>query len=129
MELVRWNQLIHDIEGDDIEGMVDASEALHKESTTEDIPRLLDLLTHDNFVVREAAAWPLSIVGGPAYLPQLFDAYQKGLDEGHDNDGCTAALIELVELHKEDARHSLSELLKSSNPVYRENAVWLLDFC
>src|SRR6476660_6759778 len=129
MELVRWNQLVHDIKGDDIERMVESAELLMKESTAQDIPRLLELLTHTDFVVREAAAWPLSIVGGPEYLPQLFDAYQKGFDDGHDNDGFTAALIELIELHLDAGRSKLEELSASTNSNYKKHASWLLEFC
>jgi hypothetical protein len=129
MEIERWNQLVHDLEGDDIERMVEASEYLQRESTDEDIPRLLELLHRSSFVVREAAAWPLASIGGPRFLPELFDAYQKGFDEGYDNDGFSTALIELVELHKDEARTNLRSLLESPNPLYRENATWLLDFC
>jgi HEAT repeat protein len=129
MEITRWNQLVRDIEGEDVELMVEASEHLENESTEEDIPRLLELLLHPDFVVREAAAWALSVIGGPEYLPHLFDAYQKGFDRGHDNDGFTTALIQLIELHKEQARRKLNELIESPNPLYRKKAVWLSEFC
>jgi hypothetical protein len=46
----------------------------------------------------------LEEIGGPKYLPQLFDAYQLGFEEGYDNDGFTTALVELVELHKVEVR-------------------------
>jgi hypothetical protein len=52
MELARWKQLIKDIEGEDIELMVEASEQLRNESTAEDVARLLELLRHPDFVVR-----------------------------------------------------------------------------
>ena len=129
MEISRWNQLVRDIEGEAVDLMVEASQHLEEESTEEDIPRLLDLLLHPDFVVREAAAWPLSVIAGPEYLPQLFDAYQKGFDEGHDNDGFSTALVQLVELHKEESRRKLNELIESSNPLYRKKAAWLSEFC
>jgi len=58
MEDDRWRQLIVDIEGDDVERMVEACEQLQNEAEPSDIPRLLTLLRHDSFVVREAAVWP-----------------------------------------------------------------------
>ena len=129
MDEDRWRELVGRIEGDDVEQMAEASEMLEKESTADDIPRLLELLSHTDLVVREAAAWPLSIVGGPALLPKLFDAYQQAFDEGHDNDGFLAALIQLVELRKDESRLVLAELSASSNPIYRQNAKWLSEFC
>ena len=125
----RWRQLVGDIEGEDIEAMVDASERLSHEADATDIPRLLELLTHDDFVVREAAAWPLARVGGSDVLAELFSAYQKGFDEGHDNDGFSAALVALAELNPERTREKLLELRESSDGVVNENATWLLEFC
>ncbi|HSU25651.1 MAG TPA: HEAT repeat domain-containing protein [Pyrinomonadaceae bacterium] len=109
--------------------MVGASEQLRNESTAEDVPRLLELLRHHDFVVRGAAAWPLAVIGGPKYLPHLIEAHQMGFHEGHDNDGLTTALVELVELHKEEARRKLSELLGSPTPLYQRNVAWLSAFC
>jgi|SRR5687768_13482113 len=124
----RWQQLIATIKGDDVEAMVLACEALYKEADTSDVPRLLQLLENEDFVVREAAAWPLASVGGPEVLPELFLAYQRGFDDGHDNDGFTTALIELVELHPNDSRQKLLELKVSSNPIIQKYAEWLLQF-
>ena len=67
-------------------------------STEEDVPQLVALLEDDSFYVREAAAWPLAELGRTEVLPQLLRAYQRGLDEGDDNDGFSAALIELASL-------------------------------
>lgn len=125
----RWNQLVDDVEGQDIEAMVEASQCLYQEADESDVPRLLQLLSHDDFVVREAAAWPLAGVGGPAVLPELFVAYQRGFDDGYDNDGFTTALIELVALHKPEATKKLRELAESPDGVIRGHANWLLDFC
>ena len=125
----RWHQLVTDIEGDDIELMVEACEHLQNEAEATDVPRLLELLKHESFVVREAASWPLAIVGGPAALSELFLAFQRGFDEGLDNDGFTTALIELVELHPIKSREKLLELKNSPNRLIQENADWLLGFC
>jgi hypothetical protein len=51
-------------------------------------------LNDEDFLVPEAAAWPVSELAGPSAL-EKFVAYQRGLDQGHDNDGLTAALIDL----------------------------------
>lgn len=125
----RWHQLVNDIEGEDIELMVEACENLQKEAEATDVSRLLKLLNHESFVVREAASWPLAIVGGPAVLSELFLAFQRGFDEGLDNDGFTTALIELVELHPIKSREKLLELKNSPNRIIQENADWLLEFC
>jgi len=128
MDDSRWQQLITTIKGDDIEAMVLASEVLYREADGSDVPRLLELLEDEDFVVREAAAWPLASVGGPDVLPELFLAYQRGFDDNHDNDGFTTALIELVELHSTDSRQKLLTLKESSNPIIQKYAEWLLQF-
>lgn len=125
----RWSHLIDLIQGDNIESMVEACEDLYKEAEISDISRLVELLAHKDFVVREAAAWPLASIAGPSVLPELFRAYRRGFDEGHDNDGFTTALIELVELHPVDAREKLLDLAKSTDPIFQEYSGWLLGFC
>lgn len=125
----RWNQLVTDIEGYDVELMVEAGEHLRNEAEVTDVPKLLELLQHESFVVREAASWPLAIVGGSAVLPEMFIAFQRGFDEGFDNDGFSAALIGLVELHPSSSREKLLELKNSPNPIFQKNAEWLLEFC
>ena len=89
----------------------------------------MELLNDEDFFVREAAAWPVSELAGPESLDRLLMAYQRGLDEGHDNDGFTAALIDLVESHQESSREILQRLAKSGDKAKRENALWLLQFC
>ena len=92
-----WAAHVRDLRNvDDVNVMVDAAQRLHRTATREDVPRLRSLLKDDSFFVREAAAWPLTELAGAAALPELFEAYQRGFDEGHDNDGFSAALIELV---------------------------------
>ncbi len=125
----RWHQLVNDIKGEDIVLMVEACENLQKEAEATDVPRLLELLNHESFVVREAASWPLAIIGDTTVIPELFTAYQRGLDEGHDNDGFSTALIELVELHAQPARQKLLELKESPNTNFQKYANWLLEFC
>lgn len=125
----RWHQLVNNIEGEDINLMVEACEHLQNEAEMSDVSRLVELLEHDSFVVREAAAWPLAILGDVTVIPELFTAYQRGFGEGHDNDGLSAALAAMAELHPEPVRQSLLELIKSTNLAYQKYAKWLLEFC
>jgi hypothetical protein len=106
-----------------------AAEELHRHATKEDLPWLMEMLKDRDFVVREAAAWPVSELCGPAALPELFAALQRGEDEGQDNDGLVATLIELVAADRNAGRRALEELAKASDPRTRAAAVWLLEFC
>ena len=103
--------------------------SLQANATASDVPRLLNLLEDSSFFVREAAAWPLSDLGRVDVLPQLLEAYQRGLDEGHDNDGFSAALIDLVEMNSAAAVPQLQKLVETGSAAARENAAWLLTFC
>ena len=130
MNALDWDALIRDLRNvDEIDGAVAACERLHREATEEDVPRLRTLLNDGSFFIREAAAWPLSELLGPAALPELFQAYQRGFDEGHDNDGFSAALIEMAAADPDNVREVLNRLLLSEDSQMRENASWLLEFC
>lgn len=125
-----WAALIRDLRNvDDVDIAVAAAERMHRTATEEDVPRLEELLKDDSFFVREAAAWPLSELAGAAALPELFKAYQRGLDEGYDNDGFSTALIELAAADPESVRQTLEGLAKSGDAAMQENANWLLEFC
>jgi HEAT repeat protein len=125
-----WSALVRDLRNvDDVDVAVAAAERLHRTATPDDLPRLRALLLDDSFFVREAAAWPLSELAGATALAELFQAYQRGFDEGHDNDGFTAALIELAAADPEGVRQVLEALAKSGNEAMRENAAWLMEFC
>lgn len=113
---------------EDVDAAVAAAASLQRNATAEDVPGLLELLKEESFFVREAAAWPLSDLGRVDLLPQLLVAYQRGLDEGHDNDGFSAALIDLVGMNREGARPSLEALARSSDPNFVSHATWLLEF-
>ena len=113
----------------DMDRAVAAAQKLHKTATKEDLPKLMKLLDDDNFFVQEAAAWPACELGGSRALQELLVAYQQGLDRGHDNDGFTAALIDLVETNPKESREVLSRLAESGDAPLRENALWLLEFC
>lgn len=125
-----WATLVQDLlNARDVDVAVAAAERLHRTATAEDLPRLRDLLKHDSFFVREAAAWPLSELAGAVALPELFQAFQRGFDEGHDNDGFSAALTELAAADPEGVRSVLETLAKSGDAAMRENAIWLMEFC
>src|SRR5262245_13534968 len=88
-----WEEVVDALRDlDDVGAAVRAAEHLHRSATLDDVPRLLRLLQDERFFVREAAAWPLSELAGATYLQELLQAYQRGFDEGHDNDGFSAAL-------------------------------------
>lgn len=129
MNTASWEMTISELEALD-ERSVTAATRLHEEATLEDVPRLINLLEKaDNFFVREAAAWPLAELAGVQVLPQLLRAYQKGFDEGHDNDGFTAALLEIPAIFPGAAKAALSELIQSADEPIRGHAKWLLEFC
>ena len=130
MDATDWDVLLRDLRNiDDIDRAVAACERLHRDATAEDQPRLGALLGDPSCFVREAAAWPLSELAGAAALPELFVAYQRGLDEGYDNDGFSAALIEMASADPHGVRGALNSLIQSSDSRMRENALWLLEFC
>jgi HEAT repeat protein len=112
-----------------VDGSIAAAEELHKSAVAEDLPRLMSMLADPDFFVREAVAWPISELAGASALPALLAAYQRGLDDGHDNDGFSAALIELVAAHRAEAQAVLEHLAKSGGAEMRINAEWLLEFC
>ena len=114
-----WNKLIEALRAtDNIDRAVAAAGTIHKTSAIEDLPRLMELLKDQDFFVREAAAWPVSELAGPAALPELLVALQRGFGEGHDNDGFQTALIELAEANRTD----IETYLHAS----RNRLIWLL---
>ena len=122
-----WQALIDTLRGSDPSESAAAASRLHKTATSVDLSRLMDLLNDDDFFVREAAAWPLADLAGLSVLRELLVAYKRGADEGYDNDGFTAALIDLIERNKPASRELLEGL--KGDPALREHALWLLEFC
>ncbi len=129
MDATTWNVIVSALSDADSNVCVRAAERLHAESSVDEIQNLLALLKSNDFFVREAAAWPLATLAGPTVLVDLFAAYQRGIDDEHDNDGFTAALLEIPGLHGLNARIQLEQLLVSANGAVRSHASWLLDFC
>lgn len=129
MKTAAWNEIVSALDASEVSTCVEAASRLHAEAEIKDIPRLLALLENDSFFVREAAAWPLAKLVGPSVLPQLFSAYQRGFDEGHDNDGFTAALLEIPFLFPTETKLSLTNLIKVGDEKTKDYAQWLLEFC
>ena len=125
----QWEELVAALRRpENSEEACSSAERVHREASLEDMPRLMHLLKDDEAFAREAAAWPISeLVGIPA-LRELLIAYQQGLDEGLDNDGFTAALIDLVQVNPTEAMVTLQLLARDHDKSLRENALWLLQF-
>jgi hypothetical protein len=124
-----WEDLVQTLRQADASIAASGAERLHKRAPTEDLPRLLILLNDDDVFLREAAAWPISELAGSSSLHDLLIAYPRGLDEGHDNDGFTTALIELATVDPIGCREVLLRFSESPAATLRDNAAWLLDFC
>jgi len=130
MNTAHWDAITRDLRSDlEPDRMAAAAARLHKNATAEDIPRLRELLDDDSFFVREAAAWPLVELAGLGHLLELLQAYQRGLDDGHDNDGFSAALIGLAESDPARVAKALEPFARSADEALKENAQWLLTFC
>jgi hypothetical protein len=121
--------IVSELSNEDINVCVEAAGRLHKESEAEDLPKLLVLLESNDFFIREAAAWPLVELAGVKFLPELLTAYQRGFDEGHDNDGFTPALLEIPALYPGTTRQALETIIGSYEEPMRGHAAWLLEFC
>jgi hypothetical protein len=127
---LEWDDLVTAIRDiNNIDLAVAACGRLQSMATADDVPRLVSLLSDASFFVREAAAWPLSDLGRTDVLPELLFAYQRGLDEGHDNDGFSAALVDLVEAHPSEATPTLRIIVEGCGNGPGETAKWLLNFC
>jgi len=124
-----WIDILIDLASQDVDTAVAAAAKIHDESTAGDVPRLLELLQSPDFFVREAVAWPLAELAGPDVLPQLLEAYQLGFSQGHDNDGFTAALLEIPALYPDLAPHALAKLINQSDEPILGHAKWLQEFC
>jgi HEAT repeat protein len=123
-----WNELISALSAESIDVCVQAASRIHAEASADDIPNLLKLLKSDDSFIREAAAWPLAELAGATVLVELFTAYQRGFDEGHDNDGFTAALLEIPALFPNEAKALLENMANSTDEPMRGHAKWLLEF-
>ena len=130
MDKTAWDETLADLAARDVDRNVNAAKRLYDECGPEDVPRLLALLREgSDFFVREAAAWPLAGLAGPDVLRDLLIGYQRGFDEGHDNDGFSTALIEAASLFPKEMRAALTDIVASEQEPMRGHAKWLVEFC
>jgi hypothetical protein len=125
----RWAQITAALVAPSVDAMVEAASMLHQEAEANDVPRLLELLQHESFFVREAAAWPLAELVGPRVLPELLAAYQRGFDDGQDNDGFSAALLEIPALYPAESEVAIKSFMATAKEPLLGHAKWLLEFC
>ncbi len=129
MNDTEWQRLVTSLRNlADGNTAVTAAAEFQSAASLEDVPRLIQLLDDESFFVREAAAWALSDLGQVDLLPQLLTAYNRGIAEGHDNDGFSAALIDLVQSNAVESQAKLSSLRRGDNSELRDTSAWLLSF-
>jgi len=123
-----WSQLIQDLRSEDIDCAVDACEKISELADGTHVPELYLLLNDESFFVREAAAIPLVRLEGVRALPSLFEAHKRGSQEGHDNDGLTATIVDLLEANQEEVTPLLLDMVRSTDNETRQRAAWALGF-
>jgi bilin biosynthesis protein len=125
-----WERIIADLlDVEDVDRAVAACEALDRAADESWLPRLHGLLANGaDFFVREAAAAPIARLEGLRALPQLLHALHLGEDEGHDNDGLSSIVTDLVWANPEEAAPTLLEMICGSLERQREDAAWLWGF-
>jgi HEAT repeat protein len=128
MRKQNWPQLVQDLQSPDVKRAVRAYAEISEVADESHVPELYSLLNDESFFVREAVASSLARLEGVAALPHLFQAYTRGFQEGHDNDGLTATITEFLEENQEEATPLLLDMLKSTDPETRANAAWALGF-
>ena len=109
----------------DVHLWVEAVQLLDRLATRERLGELEALLRHEAFCVREAAATPYAKLLGAASLPLLLEAWDRGLEDGHDNDGLSSDVTGVVSLYKAEAVPILAEMFRSKSPRDRAHAAWL----
>lgn len=128
MRTAGWNQWIRDLYSEDIDRAVRACEVISQTADETNISELYSMLEDDNFFIREAAAFPIARLEGVRALPALFRAYTRGIQDGHDNDGMSAAIGGLLEENQKAALPLLENMLLDDNKDVRVNAAWALGF-
>ena len=74
---------------------------------------------------RSAGSW-LSDSGAVGALPQFLRAYERGIEDGHDNNGFDAVIENLVERNEAAATPVLRDLAQSKDSFIAEMAAELL---
>lgn len=128
--MTEWKRILADLHAeDDGPRAVAAYEALDKAADESRLPDLHRLLTDsDNFFVREAAAVPIARLEGLRALPDLLRAHQRGSQDGHDNDGLSTVIADLVAGAPQEAAPLLLSMLVDASEKTRSAAAWLLGF-
>jgi HEAT repeat protein len=121
-----WDRLLIDLR--DSDRSFAAGEKLERIRDRSRVPALYALVGDSDFFVREAAAFPLARLEGLRALPALFSAMTQGELDGHDNDGLTAIVCDLLEEHAGEAAPLLLKMLESPEPVERDHGAWGLGF-
>jgi hypothetical protein len=121
-----------DVDGDvDVDGVIAAFERLKALATKADLLKLVAAIQspRNNFWTRELLSEPICRLGGSDYLEPLFEALQLGFDEGHDNDGFQAHVIDIAKTEPKKTRSKLKELMGQKKYAHKDLAKWLLEFC
>lgn len=126
----RLHQLLAQLDDvDDVDRAVAAITLLENEATREWLPVLRDVLTRPgNFFLREGVAPAVIKLEGFDCLQRLLHALRTGTREGHDNDGLSHYVIEVVESSPREVARLLACLAQSAAIVDREDAAWLFGF-
>ena len=114
-----------------IEQTLEAFDRVNQASTKADLPTLLKYLRSDtsDFWLRELLSEPICRYGGCEFLPELFEALQKGFDEGHDNDSFCHHLMQVAWENPIACEQRLLALLSMPDYKHQQSAIWLLEFC
>lgn len=123
-----WDHLVEDLRAADTDRAVRAASIVSDLADRSHVPDLYRLLGDEDFFVREATAEPLARLEGARALPALLQALVRGEAEGHDNDGLTAVISDLLETHGREVGPLLVGMLGASTHEDRENAAWALGF-
>lgn len=128
MENLHWIQLIQDLHGENVDRAVHACEEISETADETNISELYSMLEDDSFFIREAAAFPLARLEGVRALPALFQAFTRGIQDGHDNDGMCVAIGDLLEENQQAALPLLENMLLDEDKDVRANAAWALGY-
>jgi len=124
-----WDETVRAIRDlDRIDEAVAACGTLDRIADASRTSALYALLDDEEFFVREAAATPLARLEGVRALPALFRAATRGELDGHDNDGLTATICDVLAAESRAAAPLLLEMLTSADAATRAHGAWALGF-
>ena len=128
---VLLSEILDESFGTDLDSAMETARELRHISAVDDLPDLLAALESEraNSWTRELIADPLASIGGLSVIGELLTAFDKNLEEGHDNDSFAVFVIELIELDKQSSAAALHTLAESDSKVSGETIGWLLEFC